>query len=58
MSDTIDTTKMTNRELGYLILHDLIGADPTRENIMLWYTRQRQQQRQQITLVSDDHDVE
>jgi hypothetical protein len=42
VSDTIDTTKMTNRELGYLILHDLIGADPTRENIMLWYTRQRQ----------------
>jgi hypothetical protein len=45
----LDTTKMSDRELGYLILRDLLGgAEPTVENPKYWYVRQRQKQRQQI----------
>jgi hypothetical protein len=51
----LDTTKMSDRELGYLILRDLLGgAEPTVENLKYWYVRERQKQRQQIRLVKRD----
>jgi hypothetical protein len=40
-------------ELGRAFLAEIIGGELTYENIMLWYARERQKQRQQIRLVSD-----
>jgi hypothetical protein len=54
----IDTKTMTDRELGYHILRELIGGEPTVERIMYWYAQQQQKKRQQIHLVRDDDDPE
>ena len=50
----LDITKLSDRDLGYLILRDLVGAEPTIENIKLWYARAVQKQRRAIKLVIDN----
>lgn len=51
----LDTTKLSDRELGYLILRDLLGgAEPTVENLKFWYARECQKKRAQIRLVKNE----
>ena len=44
----LDITKLSDRDFGYLILRDLVGAEPTIENIKLRYARECQKQRRAI----------
>jgi hypothetical protein len=41
-------------ELGRRCVAEIVGGEPTIENVRLWYARERQKQRAQIRLVSDN----